>query len=93
MFKISFSQIQQINAKYVINDIKDVGFASTERIHPIIYVVITNKYATYKEIRDDYSVEEFLDLYELCIINLYNKTIMEEEAKNGLNVQRNSFRN
>ena len=42
----------------------------------IIYTLITNKYATYKEIRDDYTIEEVLALYECCLINNYNKNIL-----------------
>ena len=53
----------------------------------IIYVVITNKYATYKEIRDDYSVDEFIDLYELCLVNLHNRKLLQEELKNGRHIQ------
>lgn len=39
----------------------------------MLYVIIVNKYATLKELRDDYSFEEALDLYEACLVNLYNK--------------------
>ena len=38
----------------------------------MIYTLITNKYATLKEIRDDYSIDEVLDLYEACLVSLYN---------------------
>lgn len=46
---------------------------NVSRVHPIIYLLVTNHYATYKEIRDDYDVWEVLDLYEMCIVNIYNK--------------------
>lgn len=39
----------------------------------VIYTLITQKYATLKELRDDYSVDEMLDLYEACCISMYNK--------------------
>ena len=50
-----------------------MNLVSPQRLDPIIYVLITNKYATLKEIRDDYSFEEVLDLYEACLNNIYNK--------------------
>lgn len=39
----------------------------------MIYTLITNQYATYKELRDDYSIEEAIDLYDLCLTHLYNQ--------------------
>ena len=44
-------------------------------------MLVVNKYATLKEIRDDYSVEEVIDLYEACRVNLYNKTLILKDAK------------
>jgi len=41
-------------------------------------VLITNNYATLKEIRDDYNIDEVLDLYEICKVNLYNKYMTYE---------------
>ena len=42
-------------------------------MNPVIYTLITNGYATLKELRDDYDVEEMLDLYEACCVNMHNK--------------------
>lgn len=50
-----------------------MDLTTPKRLDPIIYVLITNKYATLKEIRDEYSFEEVLDLYEACLSNMYNK--------------------
>lgn len=44
-----------------------------KRTHPIIYLLITNKLATYFEMKYNYTVEEFLDLYEICLVSLHNK--------------------
>ena len=44
------------------------------------YTLITNKYATLKEIRDDYSIEEVIDLYEMCLVNIYNKNETHKEV-------------
>lgn len=71
-----FYEIQRIN--------ENVGFAgrasnksykSCKRpnMNPVIYMLITQHYATYKELRDDYDVNEMLDMYEACCINMYNK--------------------
>lgn len=60
------------------------------RTHEVVYVLITNKYATYKELRDDYSIEEVIDLYEICLVNLYNKQEINETVKENLKWQRNT---
>lgn len=49
----------------------------------MIYTLISNNYATLKEIRDDYSIEEILDLYEICLVKLYNKNQVIEEVKSS----------
>lgn len=56
---------------------------NTDRMDSIIYILITNRYATYKELRDDYSLEEVIDLYECCMVNLYNKALIMEQNKRG----------
>lgn len=47
------------------------------------YVLVSNKYATLKELRDDYDVWEALDLYEICMVNLYNKSQILQSTKKG----------
>ena len=49
----------------------------------MIYTLISNNYATLKEIRDDDSIEEVLDLYEICLVKLYNKNQVIEEVKSA----------
>ena len=44
-----------------------------KRVHPAIYLLITNKLATYAELKYNYSAEEFLDLYEICLVSLHNR--------------------
>lgn len=39
----------------------------------MVYLLVTNKLATYFELKYNYSVEEFLDLYEICMVSLHNK--------------------
>ena len=55
---------------------------NTERLDPIIYTLIVNKYATLKEIRDDYTIEEVLDLYESCLIFNYNRNEICDKIRN-----------
>lgn len=43
------------------------------KIHPIVYCLITNKYATLKEINEYYTIDEVLDMYEIFMCNNYNK--------------------
>lgn len=46
-----------------------------KRIHPIIYALIINKFATYYELKYKYDIYEILDLYEVCMVSLYNKNL------------------
>jgi len=52
-----------------------------ERVHPIIYTLISNKLATLKEIRDEYSIDEVLDLYEICLVNAYNRAELLKDKR------------
>lgn len=56
---------------------------SPERLHPIIYMLIVNKYATLYEIRDVYSIEEVLDLYEACLVNAANRAAVMKGVANA----------
>lgn len=83
MVKRGFSEVQRIEFE---NRIDEVGLNNVQtnlpkRMHPIIYMLITNKYATYKELRDEYNVYETLTLYESCMISNYNKHVIQKELR------------
>lgn len=42
-------------------------------VHPIIYMLMTNGYATYRELRDELDCDDLVQLYEVAMVNLYNK--------------------
>jgi hypothetical protein len=48
---------------------------------PIIYLLVTEGYATLKELRDDYTIEEMLDMYEMCCVHQRNKVMAIESAR------------
>lgn len=48
--------------------------------HYVVYVLITNKLATYKELRDEYNIDEVIALYEICLTQIHNKC---ESLKGG----------
>ena len=50
-------------------------------IHPMIYVLITNNYATLYELSNVYDMEEALDLYEICMCSISNKNDIIEDRK------------
>ena len=52
-----------------------------EYLSGFIYTLVVNKYATLKEIRDEYSIEEVIALYDACMTNLYNKYKVVHTAK------------
>ena len=79
----TFSRIQRINEE---NTLLGVGGNASyihkcSRVHDAIYVLVTNRYATYRELKDAYTIDEFLDLYEICMVNLYNKYEITENLK------------
>ena len=45
---------------------------SPERTHPIIYTLLANKMTTRSELRV-LTIDEVLDLYEVCIVSIYSK--------------------
>lgn len=48
----------------------------------MLYMLINNNIATYHELKYDYSIEEVLDLYDICLTSLYNAV---EAVKGGEN--------
>lgn len=50
-------------------------------MNAVIYTLITQHYATLKELRDDYDIEETLDLYEACCVSMHNKIVSIENGK------------
>lgn len=48
----------------------------------MLYMLINNGIATYRELKYEYSMEEVLDLYDICLTSLYNAV---EMAKGGEN--------
>ena len=46
-----------------------------QRTHPIIYLLIINKFTTMLELRE-LDIDEVLDLYEACLISIYNKDVV-----------------
>lgn len=54
------------------NDVGSFNLLASKQ-YSLVYTLVTNKYATLKELRDDYDVFEALALYDMCAINLYNR--------------------
>ena len=69
------SEIRRIDAEnyYPSDDDVPIDINIPKRLHPIIYVLIINNYATLKEIKEYYTIDDVLDLYESYRINSYNK--------------------
>lgn len=51
-----------------------------ERVHPIIYTLVNNKFATLLELKQ-YDIWDALDLYEICLVSNYNKSVTMEVKK------------
>ena len=46
-----------------------------------MYLLVTNKYATYHELAHVYTLDEAIDLIEICLVNLYNRARLTESKK------------
>lgn len=57
----------------------DLHVASS--VHAVVYVLVTNKFATYYELKYKYDIWEVLDLYEMAMVHLYNRNVTVENMK------------
>ena len=75
-----FYEIQQIILKNKIDFAGDnIQGNTTTRVPDLIYLLVSNHYATYYELLYQYSLNEFIDLLEICMVSLYNKNIVLNE--------------
>ena len=51
------------------------------RVDSIIYLLVSNKMATLKELREDYTIEEAMDMLEIYLISTYNQAQVMKEVK------------
>ena len=77
-----FSRIRRINDENAIYsaETEQVNLHAA-RLHPVLYVLITNHLATYYELKYKYTIWEVLDLYEVEMVNLYNRYMILENKK------------
>ena len=80
VFDTGFSQIQRIESRTRVSNLDDSDLLDVEYSYPLVYVLVSNKYATLKELKE-YSVEETLQLYEICMVNLYNSWMVRRGDK------------
>ena len=75
-----FYRLRGITERHAIisagNDAPELHSASG--IHPAIYVLVTNRFATYRELKSIYTIDEVLDMYEMAMTMLYNKFVLTE---------------
>lgn len=80
-----FSEIQRIDRENSLggpSSSDSSGLTSTKRVHPIAYVLITNRLTSYKDLKYNLTVDDMLDLYEICMVNLHNKSTLVENKGN-----------
>lgn len=53
---------------------KKIDILTPDRLDSITYLLITNHFCDLKDLKKNYNIYEFLDLYEACMIMLYNKS-------------------
>lgn len=72
-----FSEIQRINTDNRITNKNDSAgdLNIPKRVHPVVYVLVTSNLITYKDLKDNCTIDEMLDLYEICLTNIYNKSM------------------
>ena len=78
-----FSRIRRITDEHAVysagNDLPNLHVVSG--VNPIVYVLVTNRLATLDEIARRYSIWEVLDLYEIAMVNLYNRYVIAENKR------------
>ena len=80
-YRAGFSRIRRINEEnYIYSADLDEYNLHQASVHPVVYVLVTNKYATMYELREKYRIEDVLDLYEIAMVNLYNKYVITENS-------------
>lgn len=47
----------------------------------MINLVISSNLATYKELKYEFTIDDFIAVYEIAMVNNYNKQIMMSERK------------
>ena len=79
----NFYRIQRINDKHhIYSSGKNIeGLHYAELVSNVEYILITNKMATYKELKYDLDIDDVIKMYEICMVNLYNKNVMYENNK------------
>ena len=60
---------------------KNEEYLETKRVHPLIFGIITNGLATYRECMKMYSLDEIFDLCEILIVKRENELISFESQK------------
>lgn len=53
------------------------------RVHPIVYTVVSNNMATFAEVAK-MSIDELLDVYEICVVSVYNRNEVARQHQEGL---------
>lgn len=61
--------------------VKDARIKGTKRVDGIAYLLVTKNYATYYDIKHRYTIKEILDLYEICLCDIYNQNQILEASK------------
>ena len=81
--RAGFSRVRRINDNNAIYSAEqnspDLHFVAG--VHPIVYVLITNRYATLHELKTRYTIWDVLDMYEIAMVNLYNRYVLTETKK------------
>jgi hypothetical protein len=78
-----FSRIRRINDENAIYSADDNApvLHAAKGLHPVAYVLITNRLATLYELKYRYTIWEAIDLYEAAMVNLYNRYVLLENKK------------
>ena len=78
-----FSEIRRINEHNTIySSDESVGeLHSPEAVHEVVYVLISNRLATYYELMHNYTIWDTLKLYEIAMTNAYNKHVLHSIKK------------
>ena len=63
------------------DDFNIEDYHSPKRVSGIIYLLITNRLVTYYDLKYNLDIDDMLNLYEICMVNLYNRSISLDNKK------------
>ena len=74
-----FYRLRRIDERNLICSAGEKLSLHMPNVSHVVYIIVTNKLATYYEIIHNYTIWEVVDLYDIAMTTLYNRQISIEQ--------------